>query len=169
LSKTADIERFTSVVYPLRDKLYRYALKLLGDDVEAEDNVQETFLRLWSMRDKSEKYSNLGGLAMRINKNLCLDKLRKHKNVTTTVDCLYNYACNETADTALNNKQMIEIIEKIIATLPSLQQIIISMRDIEGYEIDEIAALTSTRPETVRVNLSRARQYVREQYVKSVR
>ncbi|MDR1055641.1 MAG: RNA polymerase sigma factor [Prevotellaceae bacterium] len=160
-----DIQNFTELITPLREKLYRFALKMLGDNAEAEDNVQETFLRLWTMRLKIGQYQNFDGLAMQINKNLCLDKLRAKKD-KTSIENIYNHTTGQNAHTSLETKQVIDLIEKIIASLPSLQQIIIRMRDVEGYEIDEIAALTVSRPEAVRVNLSRARRRIREQYFK---
>lgn len=160
-----EIHDFTALITPLRSKLYRFALKMLGSDTEAEDNVQETFLRMWVMRQKLNEYKNLGGLAMQINKNLCLDKLRKQK-ANITIESVYSYTDNQTVHTSLETKQSIDIVTKIIKSLPTLQQIIIRMRDVEGYDIDEIATITATRPEAVRVNLSRARQRVREQYTK---
>ena len=160
-----DIQTFTTLITPMRAKLYRFAVKILDDEVEAEDNVQETFLRLWRMGDKLNQYHNFDGLAMQVNKNLCIDKIRKRKN-NISIDSLRNHTSGQTADNHMETKQTIDIIGKIIRALPALQQIIIRMRDIEGYEIDEIAALTITRPEAVRVNLSRARQKVREQYLK---
>lgn len=162
-----DIQTFTAQVTPLRNKLYSFAVKILGDGAEAEDNVQETFLRMWEMRQKLTDCKNIGGLAMQINKNLCIDKLRIRKN-KTTVDIL-NYQTNgQTAHVTLEAKQAIDLVGQIISTLPTLQQLVIRMRDVEGYEVDEIAALTASRPETVRVNLSRARQRVREQYFKLI-
>ena len=56
-------------------------------------------------------------------------------------------------------------IRWLISKLPSLQQTIIRMKDIEGYELAEIAEITATPVENVRVNLSRARKKIREQFL----
>ena len=63
-------------------------------------------------------------------------------------------------------KDMVRHVKNIIETLPSLQQTIIRMKDVEGYELQEIAAITDTLVEAVRVNLSRARKKVREQMIR---
>ena len=91
--------------------------------------------------------------------------MRKQK-AKITIESVYSYTNNQAVHTSLETKQSIDIVTKIIKSLPTLQQIIIRMRDVEGYDIDEIATITATRPEAVRVNLSRARQRVREQYTK---
>ena len=56
-------------------------------------------------------------------------------------------------------------IRWLISKLPSLQQTIIRMKDVEGYELAEIAEITGTQVEAVRVNLSRARKKIREQFL----
>jgi RNA polymerase sigma-70 factor (ECF subfamily) len=154
------LQSFTLEIIPLREKLYRYALRVLKNIHEAEDNVQETFLRLWLMRMKLPEYRNVAALAMQINKNLCYDKLRARKN-TTGLETLQG-VLSKPADKAMEEKQTIEMVQKIINTLPALQQLIMKMRDMEGYEIEEIASITGARAEAVRMNLSRARQKVRE-------
>lgn len=62
-----------------------------------------------------------------------------------------------------------EILKKIIELLPPLQQTIIRMKDMEEYEVEEIAEITGTKPDAIRVNLSRARKKVREEYIKWTR
>lgn len=160
-----DKDRFTATIASLREKLYRRALKILADEAEAEDNVQETLLRLWTMREEMNKYANPAGLAMTINKNLCLDKLRKRKN-SLPVDYLENHCPEQTPQAGLERKETVDTVKRIIYSLPPVQQMIILMRDVEGYEIAEIAEIMASRPETVRVTLGRARQNVRDKYFK---
>jgi RNA polymerase sigma-70 factor (ECF subfamily) len=66
----------------------------------------------------------------------------------------------------LERKNTEEILKKIISQLPALQQAIVRMKDIEEYEVEEIAEITGTKPDAVRTNLSRARKKVREEYIK---
>ena len=65
----------------------------------------------------------------------------------------------------LEQQDTVEVIRRIIEKLPTLQQSIIRMKDVEGYELFEIAEITGTQVEAVRVNLSRARKKVREQFL----
>jgi RNA polymerase sigma factor (sigma-70 family) len=66
----------------LKDKLYRFALRLLGDGEEARDAVQETFLKLWNLRDKLNMYRSLEAFSMTIIKNYCLDKIKARRTVS---------------------------------------------------------------------------------------
>ena len=68
-------------------------------------------------------------------------------------------------DEQLEQRDAAECIRHLIAQLPALQQTIIRMKDVEGYELAEIAEITATPVENVRVNLSRARKKIREQFL----
>ena len=63
-------------------------------------------------------------------------------------------------------KDMASLTRRLIAGLPEKQRVAIHMRDVEGYEIEEIAALLECDEASVRMNLSRARKSVREQLIK---
>ncbi|NOX46482.1 MAG: sigma-70 family RNA polymerase sigma factor [Chlorobi bacterium] len=160
-------ETFQIEVLPVKHKLFRFANRLLCNTENAEDIVQETFLRLWSKRDNLKEYKSIEAFAMTITKNLCLDKLKskKHKsdelterNQGTTMDTPYKYT--ERADTF--NK-----VKEIIDSLPGQQRMIIHLRDVEGYEFEEIADVLEMSVNTIRVNLSRARKKTREKMLKA--
>ncbi|MDR1813848.1 MAG: sigma-70 family RNA polymerase sigma factor [Tannerella sp.] len=155
-----DKGRFKSEIIPLRQAMLAVAVKMLGNADDAEDAVQEAMMRVWEMR--SENLANPAGYAMQTLKNYCLDRLRSDKE---TVDV---------AETALENddnpyltterRDAVALVRKIIATLPRLQKMILEMRDIEGYELEEIAAITGCKVSAVTVNLSRARKTVRDRF-----
>ena len=77
-----DTERYKNEVLPIKDKLYRFALRLLGDSEEARDAVQETFLKLWKLRDKLDTYRSLEAFSMTMIKNYCLDKIKARRTVS---------------------------------------------------------------------------------------
>ncbi|MDR1089631.1 MAG: sigma-70 family RNA polymerase sigma factor [Prevotella sp.] len=162
-----ELERFKSNVIPLREKLQSFAGSILPNDFEAQDAVQETFLRLWNVRSQLENHPNIGGFAMQTLKNICIDKLRstryKLSNGATDIsdNTLTPYQYTE-------QKNEIAIIRRIIDTLPPTQRMIIMMRDVEGYELDEIAEITGSDSNAIRVNLSRARKAVRDKFMNLV-
>jgi RNA polymerase sigma-70 factor (ECF subfamily) len=158
------LERFKSDIIPLRQTLFRAALKWLQQEEDAEDAVQETLLRLWNIREQLDTVANPGAFAMQTIKNICIDRLRVHKE-KTEADDFYLGAHNETPYSETEKKDEIALVKQIIEHLPELQKIIIRMRDIEGYEIKEIAEITGTQVSAVTVNLSRARKKVRERFV----
>ncbi len=160
-----DKERFKHTVLPLRNKLYHIALQLTNEKEEAEDIVQETFLKMWHLRDKLHEYQSVEALAVMITKNRSLDWLKKqHPQVSQHHLSLLDSA-SRTPDRELEENDAVACIRQLIGQLPSLQQITIRMKDIEGYEIAEIAEITGATVENIRVNLSRARKKIREQYL----
>ena len=159
-------ERFKAEILPIRDKLFHIAHKLLQGEEDAEDAVQEVLLKLWHTRDTLGSYDNVAAFATTVTKNHCLDRLRVKKRTDVLDD---SHHLRETADNPylqLERSNTQEMLKKIIEQLPPLQQTIIRMKDMEEYEVEEIAEITGTKPDAIRVNLSRARKKVREEYIK---
>ena len=160
-----ELETFKSTVLPLRDKLLKYSVKLTDDGADAEDIVQEAFLKLWYIRDRLDGYQRLEALSVQVVKNLCLDKLRSKRMDRMPENSESILADTVTPEQLLEQHDAVAIIGRLIQQLPTLQQCIIRMKDVEGYELSEIAQITGTQIESVRVNLSRARKKVREQFL----
>ena len=146
-----ELETFKITVLPLRQKMLNFSRRLVEDAADAEDVVQEAFIKRWYIREKLDAYHSVEALAMQVTKNLSLDKIKLSEAVSP--------------DEQLEQKDAAECIRRLIAQLPTLQQTIIRMKDIEGYELAEIAEITATPVENVRVNLSRARKKIREQFL----
>jgi RNA polymerase sigma-70 factor (ECF subfamily) len=159
------VERFKSDIIPLRQTLLLTALKYLQQEEDAEDVVQETLLRLWNIREQLDSVVNPGAFAMQITKNSCIDRLRTAKE-KTEADDFYLGADRNTPYFYLEQNDSVSIVKGIIEQLPGLQKMIIRMRDVEGYELQEIAEITGTQVGAVTVNLSRARKKVREEFMR---
>jgi RNA polymerase sigma-70 factor (ECF subfamily) len=155
------IEQFKTDIISLRQKLFLFALKYLQNEEDAEDAVQETLLRLWKIRDQLDKVSSSGAFAMQTLKNICIDRLRTAKEHTEIND-FYLGANGDTPYSTMERKDTVALVKKIIENLPELQRTIIHLRDVEGYELQEIADITGTQVGAVTVNLSRARKRVRD-------
>ena len=101
---------------------------------------------------------------MQTLKNICIDRLRSERydvtidNVALSTNAVTPYTYTEQNDS-------VTVIRKIIDTLPETQRRIMLMRDVEGYELDEIAEIMGAEAATVRVNLSRARKTVRDKFI----
>jgi RNA polymerase sigma-70 factor (ECF subfamily) len=158
------LERFKKTVLPLRNKLIHVALNLLTERADAEDVVQDAFLKLWSMRDRLDSYRNVEALAVTMAKNLTLDLIRKRQSEKDWIAGMTAEKEVERPDKILEQSDTVNCIRQLIEMLPPLQQSIIRMKDVEGYEVSEIAEITGTQAEAVRVNLSRARKKIKEQY-----
>ncbi len=158
---------FETRVLPTKNKLYRFAFKLLGSSEEAKDVVQETMIRVWNGRDTAE-VQNMEAWCMRIAKNLSLDKLRSsqrkltntlHENFDQVHDSLSPFEKTELTES-------MKRINELMTTLPEKQRQVMHLRDVEGYSYNEICDILELDMSQVKVNLFRARNAVREKLTK---
>ena len=84
------LEAFKSRVLPAKDKMYRFAQRLLKDDEEAKDIVQEAMIRVWNKRDEMHTYLNMEAWCMRIVRNLSLDRIKSKQYNSDRLDTTYN-------------------------------------------------------------------------------
>ena len=161
-----ELNQFKITVVPLRGKLLNYARKLTDDSSDAEDVVQEVMLKLWNIRQKLEEYNSIEALAVRITHNLCMDMWRSKRTDQVSLDQVPVVSQTVNLERVLEGNDEIRLMREIISSLPTLQQTIIRMKDIEEYETEEIAQITGCSSESIRSNLSRARKKVRDIYLK---
>lgn len=161
-----ELNQFKITVVPLRGKLLNYARKLTDDSSDAEDVVQEVMLKLWNIRQKLEEYNSIEALAVRITHNLCVDMWRSKRTDQVSLDQVPVVSQTVNPERVLEGNDEIRLMREIISSLPTLQQTIIRMKDIEEYETEEIAQITGCSSESIRSNLSRARKKVRDIYLK---
>lgn len=160
-----ELETFKIVILPLREKLLNFAMRMMQERADAEDIVQEAFLRLWYIRGKLDGYHSVEALAMQMTKNLALDKLRARRPEAPDIGSLAIDSGLPDPAEQLEQQDAAARIRRLIAGLPTVQQTIIRMKDVEGYEIAEIAEITGSPVEAIRSNLSRARKRIREQFL----
>ena len=157
------LEAFKSRVLPAKDKMYRFAQRLLKDDEEAKDIVQEAMIRVWNKRDEMHTYLNMEAWCMRIVRNLSLDRIKSKQYNSDRLDSTYNLSAsgaNPEQKTEIENTM--ENIHNFIASLPDKQRQIMQLRDIEGFSYKEIGDILNLDANNVKVNLFRARKSVRE-------
>ncbi len=159
-------EDFQLSLLPMSQKLYHFAFRYLKRKEEAEDAVQEVFIKLWSIRDKLDKYKSLEAFAYTVTRNLCLDKI-KAKKAMLVPDLKYNEPKqNNTPDKQLEDSEKLKMVQEIIDKLPEQQRLVIQFRDIDQFNFDEIAEMMGIELNAIRVNLSRARKKVRDEIAK---
>lgn len=157
---------FISLINPVKDKMYRLALRLLISKESAEDATQEVFLKLWNGNEKIKDYANLEAFAMTVTRNYCLDQLKSKQN--SNLKMIHNnYESHERSiHDQLEITDELEQVSLIIDSLPEQQKIIFQLRDIEQYEFEEIAEITKMNETAIRVALSRVRKKIREELLK---
>jgi len=158
-----DTNTFKTVVLPLNRKLSAFAFRFLTDTDEAKDIVQEIYIKLWNMRDNLDKYSSIEALAMKMTRNLCLDKIKLKKTIPIN-PLMHQKMIVDNKENELDQELSIAAnrAKKIIEQLDEPQKSIIQLHDVQGYDYEEIAEIMDMNINTIRVALSRARKKVRE-------
>ena len=158
---------FNDLIHTQNRKLFIIAFRILRNHQEAEDVVQNVFMKMWMMGKKLDEYNDAGALAVTMTKNSCIDMLRKWKHID-----------NDNGSEIMNQdtspspfEQMVEaeneqIIDGIIEDLPPLYREVVQLREIDGLSYEEIARQSNVNVNTLRVTLSRARCIIKEKYLK---
>ena len=156
---------FKMLVMPYSSRLYRMAFRLMRNREEAEDIVQEVYVKLWGMRNELDKYNSIEALSIRITRNLCLDHLRRRKakqNAMNSERTKGEDIHSETPEDSLEKKEEKEVVLSLIAALPEPQRSLVHLRHLEEKEYDEIAEMVNMNVNAIRVSISRARKQMRE-------
>ena len=157
---------FRDDILPLKDKLFRLALRITFDRAEAEDVVQDTMIRVWNKREEWTQFGSIEAYCLTVAKNLAIDRSQKKEaqNVELTPEMEEESEISGPYDQLVNNERM-SIIHRLINELPEKQRLIMQLRDIEEESYKEIAKILNLTEEQVKVNLFRARQKVKQRYL----
>lgn len=157
---------FLNIIHPVKDKMYRMALRLLTSKEAAEDATQEVILKLWDRKNKLKHYANIEAYAITVTKNYCLDQLKLKQNNNLRI-VHQNYESNQISlQTEVEVNDEMNWLGRIIDCLPKQQKMIFQLRDVEQYDYDEIAKIMEMNHTAIRVTLSRARKTIRENLIK---
>ncbi|MGB5989073.1 MAG: RNA polymerase sigma factor [Marinifilaceae bacterium] len=158
-------KEFNKTVLPLSSKIFSYSYRILEDSDEAKDTVQDIMLKLWLMGDEVKRYNNLTGFVIRMCRNHCIDLIRKrNKYVKDQNGELILFAQSQEND-ILEEKDTFNIVRNIIKQLPSTQQEVVILKDLEGYKTEEIAEITGLGVNNIRVIISRSRKFIKEELI----
>lgn len=161
-----DANDFKRLFLPYHRKLYRVAFRLLGNVQDAEDMVQEAYLKLWKRREElPSDIESWEAYCITLTKNLCYDALRASQ---LEEDGRLPEELNLATDTDLARevelKDEVGQMRKLIDELPPPQRQVMIMRDIDDCPYEEIEQQTGLSAVNIRVLLSRARKKIREQF-----
>ncbi len=149
--------------WAIRDKLFRIAGRLLGSESDAADAVQDAFLKILQKEKDFSKHPSKEAYTVTVLKNLCVDKLRRKKEVSLSDSNILNLRTESKLEEKLDTNSMIQFA---VSQLPEKQKLIFHLRDVEGYEYSEIEEITGSSVSSIKTNLSRARKTIREILVK---
>ena len=157
---------FKQQLLPLNANLYRMAFKLMGNEDDAKDVVQDAYLKLWKMRDNITNVDNPLAYCLTIVKNMCLDRHRAASlNVIDKPPEELPIAGDDSASRHIEQQQTNQMLNQCLARLPAQQQQVLRMRDLAGCSMQEIEKATGLTAINARVLLSRARKSLRTQFL----
>ena len=144
----------------LAETLYRVAFYMLESEAEAEDAVQEVFLKLWDTRDALDGIRNPKAYALTLLKNLCLDRIRRARHLSYP-EQLPEPEVPHLQDDEMDARMRLDKVLEAVKALPERQREILLLRTVEGLSYEEIAERTGMNYLTLRVLLSRARSTIK--------
>lgn len=157
---------FRNDILPMKNNLYRLALRITCNNAEAEDVVQDTLIKVWNRRERWEEIESMEAFCMTICRNLALDKIKKMGNQHDSLD-----DSQQDRPSALNNpyeemnqKDRIQLVRRIVDGLPEKQRTCIQLRDFEGKSYKEVAEIMLISEDQVKINIFRGRQTIKQRF-----
>lgn len=157
---------FRHDVLPLKDMLYRLALRITQKHEEAQDIVQDTLIKVWNKRDDWTSIESIEAFSLTVCRNLSLDrmKMKSSKNESLDSKFLDTPDVSGTPYEQMQMKDRIELIRRMVDALPEKQRSCMQLRDFEGKSYKEIASILGISEDQVKVNIFRARQAIKQKY-----
>lgn len=144
-------------------KMLRLACRIVGCNSNAEDIVQDCYEK-FILKKEEYNFQNSEAFLMTMVRNASLDFLRKKHYVFQSDEVLNNYFSSESPDKILELKESENKLDQLLNLLNEKQRTVYHLREIEGYELEEIAEVLTISYDDVRTCLSRARKKIRELY-----
>ena len=158
---------FQNTILPLKDKLFRFALRILNNADEAEDIVQDAMLKFWNKRNEWIKIDNMEGYCFQTVKNLIWDRIQSkdYQNKSFDMQIYERYDEYNPFSKMVEDEQK-KLIRDLISTLPDSQRAAMQLRDIEGLSYLEIANIMEVPESQVKNHLFRGRQKIKQLFDK---
>jgi RNA polymerase sigma-70 factor (ECF subfamily) len=158
---------FQNDILPLKNEMFRMALRITMNREEAEDVVQETMMKVWRRREEWPQIESMEAFCMTICRNLSLDKLRLMDNQSQSLDDDYDpidRSRNANPEELAIQNDRARLVRQLISQLPERLRSCMQLRDIEGKSYRDIAEIIGITEQQVKVNIFRARQAIRERF-----
>lgn len=176
LARGGDRAAFAELVELYKDKIYHLAYRMLRSRHEAEEIVQETFLRVYMNLDRYDENQKFSTWIYRIATNLCIDRLRKRK-VNYSLDAEMGdgegsdwYSTLASQDPSPDNQVLLSEtqmqIRESIETLPEKYKAVVILRYLQDLSLQEISDVLSMPVTTIKTRLHRGREFLRKKLEK---
>ena len=158
---------FRDDILPLKNQLFRLALRITLNRFEAEDIVQDTLIKVWNRRSDWEDIDSIEAFSLTICRNLSLDRIKKKENDNNSLEDVKGVEplSSSNPQDRMIQADRVNLIRQIVDSLPEKQRSCMQLRDFEGKSYKEIAVILDITEEQVKVNIFRARQAVKQRYL----
>ncbi len=155
-----------NLILPFKDKLYRFAYRIVGNSFEAEDIVQEILIKVWKKKEQFSQIENKEAWCMTMTRNLAIDKKRAKKMKTSSIENFHHIKDqSDTPAISMERKETVNRVREMINSLPEKQASVIHLRDIEGLSYKEIGVAMGLSLDQVKVVLHRARKALKLKFI----
>lgn len=164
--KRGDREAFRTVVLRYQRMLFSLSLKMLCNEDEAKDVVQDTFLRAWMNIETYNSNHGFSTWLYTIASRLCIDRLRSvgHSMPMPDDEALFReYYDGDSGERQLENSEWVAIVRLLAGRLGAKQRLVFTLVQLEGLDTEEVMAITGLDARQIKSNLYAARQTIREQ------
>ncbi|BCG81195.1 RNA polymerase sigma factor [Mesorhizobium sp. 113-3-3] len=167
-SLARDAGAFRTIIKTYNQRLYRIARGILRNDAEAEDVVQEAYVRAFASLAAFRGDASLATWLSRIVINEALGRLRKRRRIVAMAENpeaqVIRFPLNPSDDPerTMAQRQILALVERATDSLPDIYRMVFVARVIEGLSMEETADLLGVRPETIKTRLHRARSLLRK-------
>lgn len=169
--KNGDKQSFKLLMLDLTDYVFALAFRILANEEDAQDIVQETFIKVWKNIEKYRPEIKITTWIYTITTNLCLDRIRitRRKPMVFSQDFekTFNALVSDNGSDNFDNKQLVEIIAHLSENLTPKQKIVFVLKDLEGLESEEIEQITGLDKVQIKSNLYYARQQIKNKLIQS--
>ena len=161
---------FRTDVLSLKNELFRLALRITLNRADAEDVVQETMMKVWNRREQWGQIESMEAFCMTICRNAALDRQKRMGNRNASLEDMehdapdHSYSANPEEQAVQNDR--VERVRRLMDRLPEKQRTCMQLRDVEGKAYKEIAEVMGITEQQVKVNIFRARQAIKQEYLK---
>lgn len=152
------MSNFSNIWIPLSDRFYRVAYYLLESETDAEDAVQELYLKLWAARSSLEGIQNPAAYGISLLKNICIDRIRKRMVRKAVPLEKVPHPEDDSQDSQTDMKDTLQYLLEEMEKLPDKQRTVLKMRTIDGLEYEDISKRTGLSQVHVRVLVTMARK-----------
>lgn len=163
--RNGDMLAFDQVYKLYSHKLYSFIFKILKNEAEADDIVQEVFVKIWESRDKLRDLKLFNSFIFTIAYNNSIDLIRKRINNSKYLEHLRNSSIIYTTPTLVSDIEFTELntqVEKLIANLPERQKEVFLLHKHKGLTYAEIADQLGISKNTVENHMVKALKYLRQ-------